>query len=199
MQLPPLMKHLSLFPQPLSDYAVIPGIYSFLTPNERHTSVLSALKLRRNGTRRITTPLPPDSGSQSEHYGTPGSQTAWLTSSQLIFASYPPRKPCLRWDQGWRLSSQSMWNLQTGRYPCYALTVLGHTHRKSSEEPPGDKSLADQWLALPTSLTFSVVSDCEITTAHDQSCGQTGRRTWVNCDHSNNLFMSIIGIESHSK
>lgn len=125
-------------------------------------------------------------------------QPGWLPASSSLRPSIP-RKPCLRWDQGWRLSSQSTWNLQTVRYPCYALTVLGHTHRKSSEEPPGDKSLADQWLALSTILTFSVVSDCEITAAHDQSCGQTGRRTWVNCDHSNNLSMPIIGIESHSK
>lgn len=94
MQLPPLMKHLSLFPQPLLDYVVMPGIYRFLTPNESHASVISALKLRRSGACRTTTPLPSDTSSQSEHYGIPGSQTAWLTSSQIIFASHhPPGNP----------------------------------------------------------------------------------------------------------
>lgn len=94
MQLPPLMKHLSLFPQPLLDYVVMPGIYSFLTPNERHAPVVSALKLRTRGACRTTSPLLPDSSSQSESYGIPGSQTAWLTSSQIIFASHhPPGNP----------------------------------------------------------------------------------------------------------
>lgn len=118
MRFPPLVKHLSLFSlnhlQPFSDYEVMPDTYSLLTPNKLQASVTSALKLRINGDLQShEAPFP---WQQPLNQNTMASQVAtqlrWLLARSSS-SSINPWKTCLRFDQGWRLRSQTAWNLQT--------------------------------------------------------------------------------------